>query len=352
MKEYEYNLDYWLEKIEGKDLIYFIYSKFLLQQIPLDIQEDEGLFAQVIGYGRDVFLSIVQSKRPEIQCSRVIREAKARVWKWDMEVLGRIYDWQQEEYESILSECALCVAWGILYNEGREASLVVTFLNQMLQVWRSQWMCYQEMFTTKQKPGKTRLEIMYDLMKQYDENKRKEEERKKNEEAQKKANEGLAKMGRIPTPDRMGNEINNFEQQIKKFEFLRKENEDLKTKIAELKRTIDELQRKQKELTPPISQNQDPLSLKIAKNKEVSVLVTLDGMHKAKWIEGATRDDAVKEISKRLFGKEIATPAQKLSRAREAAGKDKYKQAIQEAKEEMENVLEDIENLELYLLNK
>lgn len=351
MKEYEYNLDYWLEKIEGKDLIYFIYSKFLLQQIPLDTQEDEGLFAQVIGYGRDVFLSIVQSKHPEIQCSRVIREAKARVWKWKKEVLDRIYDYQQEKYETILSECTLCVAWGIIYINCRDAPRVA-FLNQMLQVWKSQWSCYQEIFTTKLKDGKTKLDIMFELMKKYDEEKREKEERKKNEEKQKKANEELAKMGSIPTPDRIYHNSNIHKEQNDGLETLRKENEHLKAEVVELKCIIDELQRKQKEEIPPVPHNDNPLSLKMAKNKEVSVLVVLDGMHKAKWIEGATRDDAVKEISKRLFGKEIATPAQKLSRARETVGKDKYKQAIQEAKEEMENVLEDIENLEVYLLNK
>lgn len=128
----------------------------------------------------------------------------------------------------------------------------------------------------------------------------------------------------------------------------------LETEMAELKRKYEEEEfRKAVNEAEYLSSNKpSPLSLRIAKGKETSVLVTLDGMHKAGWIEGATRDEAIKEISLKLFGKEISTPAQRVSNARNTANPHIYKEAIEKAKEETENVLENLEDMEKYLLKK
>ena len=341
MKEYEYKLDYWLEKIEAKDLIYFIYSKFLLPQIPLDIQEDEGLFAQVIGYGRDVAQSILQSQRPETQCGRVIREAKARVWKWNKEVLDRIYDYQQDEYETLLSECTLCVAWGIIYIEFRDAPRVA-FLNQMINVWKTQWSYYQKPFTTQLVKGKTRLDIMFELVRQYETDKCEEEDRKKNEEAQKKANEGRAKLGQISTPSRNSNEMNKPEKQNEEIEALRKENANLKAEVVELKHIIDELQRKQKEGNLCATQ---PSSLIIADKKKTAVLIVLHAMYRAGWIKGSTRDVTVSEAARLLFNEDVKSLRQLLSTAKSHGSFLSYIEDAEEAMEdEWEELKESVQN--------
>ena len=86
MEKKQDSLDYWLEEVQEKETYKFMYSKFLLKQMPLEVQEDEGMFAQVLNYGTKVLVSAVQHRHPETQCSRVIREAKRQVWKWKKEL--------------------------------------------------------------------------------------------------------------------------------------------------------------------------------------------------------------------------------------------------------------------------
>lgn len=328
MEKKQDSLDYWLEEVQEKETYKFMYSKFLLTQIPLEVQEDEGMFAQVLNYGTKVLVSAVQHRHPETQCSRVIREAKRQVWKWKKELRDELPHATVEYYEENLAECALCVAWGILYLECRDEPRTA-FLNQMLRIWKTQWSCYESVFGGEW-PDKTKLDIMHDLVKEREEYTQHKKDTRKKETTQ----EENAQQGGL--------------------ESLQRENERLKAEMAELRRKYEEEEfRKAVNEAEYLSSSQpSPLSLRIAKGKETSVLVTLDGMHKAGWIEGATRDEAIKEISLKLFGKEISTPAQRVSNARNTANPHIYKEAIEKAKEETENVLENLEDMEKYLLKK
>ena len=220
MEKKQDSLDYWLEEVQEKETYKFMYSKFLLKQIPLEVQEDEGMFAQVLNYGTKVLVSAVQHRHPETQCLRVIREAKGQVWKWKPELRDEL-PYAVKDYEENLAECALCVAWGILYLECRDAPRTA-FLNQMLRIWKSQWSCYELAFGGEW-TDKTKLDIMHDLVK---------------EEAQQKAKEEYAKISSamhkaILGPSQPSNQDEKMKELQQENEQLRTENETLKTKLEQ-----------------------------------------------------------------------------------------------------------------------
>lgn len=230
MEKKQDSLDYWLEEVQEKETYKFMYSKFLLKQMPLEVQEDEGMFAQVLNYGTKVLVSAVQHRHPETQCSRVIREAKRQVWKWKKELCDELPHATVEYYEENLAECALCVAWGILYLECRDEPRTA-FLNQMLRIWKTQWSCYESVFGGEW-TDKTKLDIMHDLVKE-----RKQEEKKK-EDAQRKAKEEYAKISSamhkaILGPSQPSNQDEKMKELQQENEQLRTENETLKTKLEQ-----------------------------------------------------------------------------------------------------------------------
>lgn len=222
-------LDDYLEKGPKKELYKFMYRKFLLTQMPLEIQEDEGLFVQVLHYAQIVFGAILLHHRPETQCLPVIRQVKGKVWKWKQELRDELPHATVKDYEENLAECALCVAWGILYLEWRDEKRA-DFLTQMLRIWEDQWSCYQSPFGDWE--GKTKLDIMHDLVKE-----RKQEEKKK-EDAQRKAKEEYAKISSamhkaIFGPSQPSNQDEKMKELQQENEQLRTENETLKTKLEQ-----------------------------------------------------------------------------------------------------------------------
>ncbi|MBQ6751002.1 MAG: hypothetical protein IJR02_09610 [Bacteroidaceae bacterium] len=217
MEKKQDSLDYWLEEVQEKETYKFMYSKFLLKQMPLEVQEDEGMFAQVLNYGTKVLVSAVQHRHPETQCLRVIREAKGPVWKWKPELRDEL-PYAVKDYEENLAECALCVAWGILYLECRDEPRVV-FLNQMLRIWKTQWSCYKPVFGGEW-TDKTKLDIMHDLVKKREEDTQHKKDTRKKETTQEadKVKNGIT--------EALETRIHELENENKQ---LRLENEQLKS---------------------------------------------------------------------------------------------------------------------------
>ena len=214
MEKKQDSLDYWLEEVQEKETYNFMYSKFLLTQMPLEVQEDEGMFAQVFNYGTKVLVSVVQHRHPETQCLRVIREAKRQAWKWKQELRDDLPH-AVKEYEENLAECALCVAWGILYLELRDGPRTA-FLNQMLRIWKKQWSCYRDILGHFV-DGETRLDTMYDLVKKREKDTQQKKDTRKKEAAQ----EGN-KSDNSQTMMDLQTRIEELEEQVKHYHDMEK----------------------------------------------------------------------------------------------------------------------------------